>query len=237
MLRHRTLLVSTLALLAALGAAPRGASAYGYLNSYAACSDSTVVVFQWTFHDDPAAPAQAAWVGFDVVRRTVGDCSPYVRVNDQPFLRTPGATEVFEFVEPTPVGRALLEYHVVPVDAARQPITPGPVECDGCAVPAYVTCPAATAPLTQGTVTDLGWAVMVMPCAGSCYTSFYVSHPDDALLRPYAGTSTVVRLFGTPACGTLEGCTLALDHFDLAPCDVVVPTLPSTWGRLKTRYR
>lgn len=213
-------------------------TAAGSLTDSATATDSSAVTFTWTYVEDPANPViRPEWVGWDVVRRTIADCSAFVRVNATPYPRTPGATETFTFSEPAPVRHALIEYRVVPVDAARQPVQLYAYECDGCALPGYVTCPDLSAPLAVGKVTDLGWAVMVMPCAGTCYTSFYVPNPTADALRPYLGTASAVRLFGTPACGTLEGCTLTLDHFDVTTCDAIVPARASTWGSIKTRYR
>ena len=55
-------------------------------------------------------------------------------------------------------------------------------------------------------------------------------------LRPYAVAGTTLRFFGQAVCGTVEGCALDVDHYEVAPCG---PTAVArrTWGRVKANYR
>jgi hypothetical protein len=202
------------------------------------CSDSTRVVVQWTFVADPTLPVlPGQWTGWDVERRTVADCGAWERATVTPFAHTPDRTESFTFTEPPARMRTTYQYRLVMVDAQRRPLVPAPGECYDCNPMLYAACPIASAPLTHGTAFDLGWAVFVFPCTGSCFTSLDVEGAAADPLRPFAGTGTAVRLYGIPGCGTIEGCALQLDHFDVPSCDAIVPAAPATWGRLKLRYR
>jgi len=99
------------------------------------------------------------------------------------------------------------------------------------------SCPQYTAPITQGTLDDWGWALHVEPCAGSCYDGFYFSGPIADELRPYAGLGVSVRLYGTGFCGTVEGCALQPVGYDFQnPCGPTA-VLRSSWGRVKAIYR
>lgn len=228
------------ALLAALVHASREASAIGVLSA-GATSDNSTITFQWTFSEDPNNPVgHPEWTGYDVYRRALPGCAAGTRVNATPFPRTPGVTESFTYLEAAPSLQTTFDYQVVPVDSARNPLTFSPAECQ-CGGPmshGWASCPPNSAPLSQGTLTDLGWAIYLMnPCPGSCYGLFYVSQPEMIQqLRPYAGTGAVVRLWGTAGCGDIEGCGASLDHWDLAACPSTAVRTTS-WGRLKVIHR
>jgi hypothetical protein len=233
---YRTCLL-TLVAVAVLGTgtahAQLSTSAYAFCGSIdGAPPDSFYVI--WTTYDLTGDPyLYPDWVGYDVLRRPVPGCGSFEQVNTDFIPRVFGTyTHYFGGVPPS--SATLYEYIVRPVDADHQPVSiPG--FCAPCV--AYATCTPDATPFTIGTLTDLGWAVLVNPCPGTCYPAAYVEGPQADPLRPYAGTSTTVRLYGTANCGTVEGCALTLDHFDLGPCGGVVPAAASSWGRVKIRYR
>jgi len=201
----------------------------------ASCDNSNVISVSWTFYEYPPNPTgHPEWVGWDVYRQSLTDCGSFVRVSSSPFARTPGATEGFTFTEAAPSQGTTFKYRVIPVDASRNEVNLG-ANCEFCAPNGWVSCPELSAPLTQGTLTDIGWALLVNPCAGSCYDAFYIS-PIPESLKPFAGTDTGLRLFGSAGCGTVEGCALTVDHFDVVNCGPV-PALRASWGRVKATYR
>src|SRR5262249_8706017 len=193
------------------------------------------VAVRWTFYEDPAHPTgHPEWVGYDVLRRSLSDCGDFVRVNAEPFARTPGQTESFAYSEVPPATGTTFQYRVVLVDASRQQLAIIPA-CDLCAPNAWVSCPELSAPIAQGTLRDQGWALFIQPCAG-CYQSFYISGSRVDELRPYAVAGTVLKFYGRTTCGTVEGCALDLDHYEIAPCGPT-PVALRTWGRVKAIYR
>ena len=123
------------------------------------------------------------------------------------------------------------------VDAFRNPVYPGAPYCWPCSAWDNAGCPASTIPVTQGTIEDWGWAVAITPCQYSCYGYAYVEGPAADQLRPYAGTSTTLKLYGDMYCGTVEGCSLQLDRYEVAACNITVPVRPRSWGGLKSHYR
>ena len=232
-----TLVISAACLaLAAAGARTVHAQNF-YLSAYTTCAitssnpDSNYVI--WTTYDVNSDPyAFPDWVGYDVMRRTLPGCDPEVRVNEEIVPRQVGMTHTRYFGTVAPSG-GLYEYRVVPVDADHQLVFIGGGFCSPCN--AFVTCPQFSTPMTIGTLTDLGWALLITPC--QCYPGAYFEGPHADELRPYAGTSTTIRFFGTMNCGTVEGCALDIDHWELAPTCGVTPTARDSWGRLKTIYR
>jgi hypothetical protein len=214
--------------LLALLTLPSLAAAQTFLNVDAQSTDSNVHV-TWMLQEGSHSPGYPEWTGFDVVRRSVGDCGPSVTVNSEPFPRTASN----EYFEVPPPGK-MYEYRVVFVDANRQPVSIP--DCFDCQRFGYATFPAFSAPMVQGTLQDLGWALYVTNCPNMCFGPFYVSGPVMETLRQYAGTGQAVRFWGSASCGTLEGCSLAVDHYELAACGVT-PTRRSSWGELKTLYR
>lgn len=203
--------------------------------AYAVCSADSFYVIWTTYDPDPYGYPN--WMGFDIMRRAVPGCGEYEMLNadviPRAFVTT---TQYFGGVTPYP-GKEY-EYIVRPVDADHQ-LVAIPGFCLGLSCNAYATCAPTTTPAVIGTVVDWGWAVAINPCPGSCYPGVYLENSagGDAL-RPYAGTSTTVRLFGVVGCGSVEGCSISqLDHWDLGPCDGITPTSSHTWGQVKIRYR
>src|SRR5437867_2535350 len=143
-------------------------------------------------------------------------------------------SQSYTYVDVPPAQETTYEYRVILVDANRQQLDPGGL-CGICASEAWVSCPENSAPLTHGTLYDEGWALFVIPCAGSCYPSLYF--PPRVDLRRYAGTDTTVRFYGRASCGSVEGCVMLIDHYEITPCDVSTPTRSSSWGHLKVIYR
>jgi len=233
----RTVLATAISL--GIIAALPGVSRAGVLTASASCAGGSGITFRWDFYEDPNFPtgSHPEWFGYDVQRRAISPCSRFVRVNAQPYARTPGVTETFTYTEAPPTSGRTYEYRVVLVDANRQEIPAAQVTCECYARNGWASCPEFSAPLTQGTLTDWGWALFVQPCAGSCYDSFYFEGPITDQLRPYAGTGVSVRLYGSGFCGSVEGCAMNVAYYDFAsPCGPTV-ALRSSWGRVKAIYR
>ncbi len=90
--------------------------------------------------------------------------------------------------------------------------------------------------MAVGTLVDWVWTLdLIGACPNDCRPSGYLVGPLDQLRLYLDGT--VVRVFGTLACGSVEGCAIIVDHFDTLGCDTVVPVRPTTWGRLHAIYR
>ena len=215
-----------------------GVSAAGVLWVSAGSASVTQVLVSWTFSDDPQQLAgHPEWVGYDIYRRAAATCGDWVRVNPDPFPRLAGQTHGGSFLDSPPVLSSSYQYDVRPVDATRAPVAMGFPDCEPpCPPPAYAACPDLSAPLVVGTVTDLGWAVMLTPCATGCWGLFYVENPAAGRLRPYADSGQALRVYGLPFCGTVEGCGLALDRFEPGACGVT-SLRGVSWGRLKSHYR
>lgn len=213
------------------------AGAQGYtLSAYPYAADPESLYVIWTTSEPPGPDPYPAWVGYDVLRRAAGqgECewANFVRVNDTIIPREVGQTHTRSFGERAPSTATLYEYRVLPVDANRQPAYPCCGFCAPCNV--FVSSPASSAPIAVGVIEDWGWALYVNPCPGTCPGGYFEQGPVDEL-RPYAGTGTAFRLFGTIGCGTTEGCALNVDRWEITSC--VTPTVPRTWGALKTIYR
>jgi hypothetical protein len=210
----------------------------GTLSAGAVCNGDGTISFGWSFHEDPQFPAgHPEWVGYDVLRRSLSACDPFVRVNAQPFVRIPGVSQSFTYTETPPATGTTYQYRVILVDADRREVILNPAECDCAARDGWASCPEFSAPITQGTLTDWGWALFVSPCPGSCYQSCYYEGPLREELRPFAATGTVVRFFGRMGCWTVEGCSLDIDHYDLVPCGTITAAAQVSWGRVKVLYR
>lgn len=235
MLRARAALAG-ITLLAITAGLP-GIARAGVLTASASCATGSSITFNWSFYENPAFPTgHPEWVGYDVQRRSISPCGAFVRVNEQPYVRTLGVSESFTYTEVTPLSGRTYEYRVVLVDASRQEIPAGQVACECFARNGWASCPEFSAPLTQGTLEDWGWALFVHPCAGSCYDAFFFSGPLVEELRPYVGTGAVVRFYGAGFCGTVEGCELNPISYEFVPCPAT-PALRSSWGRVKGIYR
>ena len=141
----------------------------GLLYASASCVDSSHISFHWTFWEDPR-PIGPEWVGYDVLRRSVAECGPLLRVNDDPFPHVPGAGDSYTYTEVPPTPRTTYEYQVVFVDTKHQQVSRPPLSCDiPCIDRDWASCPQYSAPLTEGTLEDWGWALFVHACA--CFQS------------------------------------------------------------------
>lgn len=212
------------------------ARAYGSFEMVASNPDTTTIAIDIYFTEDPTnAAGHPEWTGFDLYRSDAEVCGPYVRVNDQPFPRSPGQSYHYTFVDhPSP--RTLYQYRAQFVDSNRNILgslgffEPNLHDTWDCA-------PANSAPMEIGAVEDWGWTLNIIgACPGTCRPSAYlVGQPPE--MRNFVGTDTVVRVFGSIGCNTVEGCAIIVDHFDTLGCDIVVPVRPTTWGRLHAIYR
>jgi len=210
----------------AMLALPASALADGAISGSATCASGAVTV-SWSYFED-APFGHLEWIGYDIYRRAPDACGDLVRLNAFIIPRSFG-NHSRSWNDTPPESEKLYEYQVLPVDANHHPLP-----LYGMLGQYFVSCPMGSAPVAQGTLVDYGWALFVQPCPGNC-TGGYVEYPSEAL-RSLAGTGTAVRLFGTVYCGTIEGCAIQVDHYDLADC-APVPTLPATWGKLKANYR
>ncbi|MFI5370896.1 MAG: hypothetical protein ACHQ52_04995 [Candidatus Eisenbacteria bacterium] len=213
------------------------AFAGGLLSTSATCPDGQHFVVTWDWSEYSPTPPYPEWVGYDILRHVSGSCDPFVRVNPESFPRL-AAGQSETFTEPAPALLTTYEYRVVPVDASHQQVILSSVDCNPpCVQSVWVSCPQGSAPLTFATVVDWGWTVFLQPCTGSCWPSFYVGNSPMALeLRAYIGTGQVFEFFGDAACGSVEGCSINVTHYDLAGCGPT-PTERPSWGRVKTIYR
>jgi len=210
----------------------------GTLSTWATHPDAATITVHWNFYEDPMNPSgHPEWVGFDVLRRSTADCSYFTRLNDQPFPRVLDQPASGSYDDATAVPFTPYEYRIVLVDAARNPVTVGVSDCEPCNQSVWASRIDAQAPATVGTLQDGGWAVFLTPCDHGCWPAVYIENPPEGL-RAYADGSTVVSLFGTISCGSVEGCSLALDQFVAsAACDPPLPVRSTTWGGLKQLYR
>ena len=134
-----------------------------------------------------------------------------------------------------PLPNVTYAYRVGFVDVARNVVSCAGI-CGQCSRLARASAPAISAPITHGRLSDMGWALFITPCATGCYPSFYIEGPIVDELRPYAVSGEALRFWGTEACGTVEGCALEVDHYQVAGCDAT-PVRHPTWGQLKAIYR
>lgn len=229
-----------LILMFALCAPAAVAHAHGDLHASADAISATEIEIRWQWYEfDPAHPDDhPEWIGYDLLRREPGQCSPWVRLNAAIIPREPGVTHAGTIVDAPPAPLVTWEYQLVPVNLAREPVVMIGGSCEPPCVPhVWESLPKLAGPVTVGRVgMDLGWAVYIEPCEGSCWYSFYVAEEMADQLRPYVGTSDVFRFFGDEYFGGFEGSALFLDRFEPASC-VTTPARRSTWGRLKTHHR
>jgi len=208
----------------------------GSLSTWATHPDATTITVHWNFYEDPMDPSgHPEWIGFDLMRRTTGDCSYFTRLNDQPFPRALNQPASGSYDDPTADGFKSYEYRVVPVDAAHNPVALDVGDCEPCNQSVWASRTDAQAPATIGTLQDGGWALFLTPCNHGCWPAVYIENADA--LRQYADGSTIVGLYGVISCGSVEGCSLALDRFDINACDPPLPVRSTTWGGLKQLYR
>ncbi len=210
----------------------------GWLSTSAAAVSPSSILVSWGWWEDPAYPTgHPEWVGYDVYRRPLAACGPWVRVTTESVPRTFGQSQQASYLDVTPASVTTYEYRVHLVDASRNDVIFGPPECMWpCNPPAYAMCPALSAPILVGHVIDWGWGVHIESCGSECPAAGFVDNPFADALRPYAGTGQAVAIYGTTACGMTEGCAIQLDHFALADCGVT-PAQRRTWGALKSIYR
>ena len=214
------------ALLVLLGCAESRAD--GLLSPSAECSGNSIVV-SW-FYAESTPVVSPEWVGIDVYRSSSDPCTAPVRINSE-MLPRPANNGSGQFVDVPPSLMTAYTYSIVPVDQNRQQVNVLNCDCNGVAVAA---CPVPQAAVVRGTLQDVGWAMFIQPCPGICSPVTFTSDQLDAL-RPYAQAGTPLGLYGKVSCG-FEGCSVALDHFEVADCNPV-PTLPKTWGGVKAHYR
>jgi hypothetical protein len=214
-----------------LAAASRPARAQSpYISAYGACAPESSYVVWSTIDFTQSNPE---WVGFDIMRRGLPGCDPYVRINPEIIPRIFDFGYTLGFAELSTGATA--EYVVVPVDANRQPLNLGPQFCSPCN--AFGNCPPLSGPITVGTLQELATGfVYVIPCPGTCYPSAFFSGGVPPELAPYVGTNATFSFFGSVSCGGVEGCYFtSLDHWVTASC--VTPVATRSWGQLKTIYR
>jgi len=229
---HRALIAASLSLLLAAPSARAGV-----LSESAECDGNGHVVVTWVFDDDPSNPYDdPAWIGYDVLRRELQPCGEFVLLNEEPIARQAGSHSR-TFTDTPPAETVTYEYRVILVDANRQWLHPGSPECEPpCTGMAWASCPAWSSPTTVGTLQDLGWALLVIPCPESCWPSLYFTGPAADALRIWADGSHVYGLTGPVTCGSVEGCSIDVQHYEPYACGIT-PVAPTTWGRLKEIYR
>src|SRR5262245_45975733 len=146
--------------LALLVTCPSIVSAYPWIDMDATYTAPGVGV-RW-YHGE-SGPSDPTWVGFDVVRRTIGeDCGPPITVNPEPVLRGHTSSEPYDFLDTPPAG-VTYEYRIIFVDANRTQVFPPGCSCGG--AHDYVTSPPDAVPLTVGQLVDWGWTLAIQPCA------------------------------------------------------------------------
>lgn len=232
---RRRLFGSTLAALLLIVLFASSAAAFPVIMTSATESANGAITFTWYEGDMPYPGYDFA--GYDIWRRALDDCSGWERVNAELYPRGSGTPipdghngYQYQLVDQPPAGHSY-EYRLRFVDANREQVSPGPCECT---TGAYVSTPGFATPITQGKLVDWGWAYSIQPCLGSCMPPAYIE-PDPALTQ-YLGTNTTIRFYGTMGCGSIEGCSMAVDHWEIAGCEVV-PTRRTSWGEVKTIYR
>jgi len=231
--RSLSALAASLTLLAA-SAVAASAGGFTLIQANVDCSSGTTATVSWLMYIDPDNPPAPVpeWVGYDVYRRSVGDCGPYVRLNPEIIPKAP-AFETLTW-DDTPPSGTTFEYFVEIVDAQRQHINIGPIDQF---TRTWTTCPQLSAPITVGQIVDWGWALYIQPCVAACYPGAYFS--DEKLmaeLRPFSGTDQIVRFFGTVGCCSVEGPGIGIDHYELGACGIT-PAARASWGQLKAIYR
>lgn len=231
---------ATAIVLVLLGLA-QSASATSHLTAQAACNAGGDVVVSWQFCDAYGDPPtdDPQWYGYDIYRRATAPCGERVRITTDAIPHGAGLCDSGSFPDTPPMAGTLYEYEVLPVDAARRPHHPNTLDSMGNQFVDWASCPQSSAPIVRGVLVDWGWALYIEPCAGTCYGGFYFADPAlVAELRPLAGrTDIAVDFFGTAVCGTVEGCALQVDHYQVVQCGGIVPVGHGSWGELKAIYR
>ena len=215
-----------------------GKSSAGYMSTFATCTGVQQITLAWDWWEDLSNPvARPDWVGYDVVRRPSLSCGPWIRLNASIFPRTAGASHSRTYADNSPAAFQTYEYKAIPVDANRDPVIMLYPECEPpCSPPAWASCPSASAPLTVGRLDDFGWAIFVMPCANTCYWTFFFSGPVVDQMRSQGLIGTTQELYGTGVCCGVEGAFMQVDHWAPTTCGET-PAKRTSWGRVKTIYR
>jgi hypothetical protein len=211
----------------------------GTMNSWSTSEDGVHITVRWQFYEYDGHPvAHPEWVGYDLLRRPVVGCGAWVRINPDAFPRIVGVTHDHTFVDTPPELGTAYEYQVVMVDADRHPVFLDVFACDFCVRESWACAPNFSAPLAEGRLFEEGPAFLrVISCQGSCFPEPYLLADDLSPLRAHVGTETTLRFYGEVRCGSVEGCSMGLHHYEVAPCDGVVATQAMGWGRLKLIYR
>ena len=214
----------------------------GDFRTQAQCQGSSIAV-TWTYHNDPGGYPQ--FVAYDVYRQSLPACGDRVRLNADPFPRSPGQTHSHTFVDTSPAAETMYRYDIEFVDQNRMPLPVfhGVGYCDPCVNFAFESCPSFSAPIAHGTLLP-GFYPTVNACPGTCYGTpgcqgslcpwRLESYPAE--LQQYVGTGIEVRLYGGWGCELTEGCYLTVTRFDVTPCGVL-PVDPASWGKIKSAYK
>src|SRR5437016_13182238 len=111
------------------------AGANGELTISAQSPDATHITVQWNWYEFIGSPPinQPQWTGFDLYR--TAPCDPSVRLTEPEIARIPNQDQGGTITDTPPLTNVTYSYKVVPVDAARSPVYPGPIECSPPCVP------------------------------------------------------------------------------------------------------
>ncbi len=227
---RRHLLGSASAALLLLALTATSAAASPVIDAWTDAPSGGQVTLHFSHFESSAPYSAPEWTGYDAYRRSLDECDTWVRLNDEPYARQSGNYE-YTYTDAPAAGHAY-EYRVWLVDVNREQVSVAPCDCH---LRAFATLDFTT-PISQGRLIDWGWAAGIEPCLGSCLPYAYIS-PVPTELVPYVGTNTTLRFYGTMACGSVEGCSLQLEHFNVSACDVVIPARRTSWGQVKTIYR
>lgn len=239
----RLLAFAVLALSLGFARTPVASAASGITEFEAHCSDSGIVV-HFTYVEDPLQPTgHPEWTQFALhagsTFQTLPECLDFYGVTTLAYIPRTGATQSYTYVYHPESWNVTdyFDFSVEPVTATFQSIYGlfGAYDRSGC--------PLETAPAVMGTIEDLGWAVITVPCLGyGCGGLALVKEPWASQLRPYAGTGQAMLLYGEVNCSPIPeagvGCNITLQHFELIDCPTLpVPARRSSWGQLKVMYR
>jgi len=230
------LLIAVLLLTAPWPESPRAASSVS-MTAESECVDAGRVIVQWYVLADPAdTTGTSSWYGFDVYRRDMASCGPWVRATTSAVPRILGQVSTVYTIYDSPPADHAWDYQVQFVDVAGTEVQPFR-DCY-CQPDAYAACPWQSTAVTEGTLvsTQQGpGGVWVHPCADSCYpiVGLDLPLPDD--LAPLVNTGRVVRLYQAVSCG-IEGCLMSPGRWSLGACGAV-PVQSTSWGLLKSTYR
>jgi hypothetical protein len=210
------------------------AAAAGSRSGVTTNPDTTTIVYTFGCYEIAGYESNhPEWTGVDVYRREPAGCGAWQRINDTPYARAYNQSFQYTLVDHPPAQRTLYEYEWRAVDADRNPAAVPFYNIDG--MPnAWATSPALSAPTIRAVVSDGGWCVNVWNAEpGNCYISGYAYHTAE--LDAVLDGTTVVDLYGTWYCGSIEGCFLDVKR--VVVVNGTVATQRTSWGRLKALYR